>query len=161
MDALLAQDTSLLRCRRLITRAPEAGGEDYEAVDEATFERMVDTKKLALWWRAHGLLYGIPRETKDQLATGRDVLANLSRSKLEEASHIFPTLVVLSITAPADVLAKRLESRGRETQADIEARLARPAPALPSHVPVIHAVNDGPLHVCVAYIRSQLHAEHV
>jgi ribose 1,5-bisphosphokinase PhnN len=51
---------------------------------------------------------------------------------------------VIVVTAPADVLAARLVSRGREGAADIAGRLARDVP-LPEGVATETVVNDATL----------------
>jgi ribose 1,5-bisphosphokinase len=47
---------------------------------------------------------------------------------------------VIEITAPAEILARRLAARGRESEADIAARLAREAVPVDADVTI---VNDG------------------
>jgi ribose 1,5-bisphosphokinase len=71
------------------------------------------------------LKYGIPAEVSVSLANGNLVVANGSRSALHRFQAVFPRLKVVNVTARAEVLATRLEARGRETQEDIMARLAR------------------------------------
>lgn len=132
----LAGDARFVFARRSITRPAEAGGEDHEPLTETTFV----TREFALQWQAHGLHYGIPRSIENDLAAGRVVLANLSRRVLAEAGARYP-LAVLEITAPPTVLAARLAARGRETEADIAARLAREAP-LPPGLRLLRVVND-------------------
>ena len=155
MNALVEARHGMVRARRVITRAPEAGGEDYEPVDAATFCARAERGDFALWWHAHGLYYGIPQAVQQTLAEGRDVIANLSRGKLEEAGSTFKRLHVLSITAPAEVLAARLAARGREDVDDIRRRLDRSAPSLPPHLTVTLLSNDGALETCVS---QALHA---
>jgi phosphonate metabolism protein PhnN/1,5-bisphosphokinase (PRPP-forming) len=123
--------------RRVITRPAEAGGEDHEAVTEAEFLQ----RSFALQWGAHGLHYGIPADIADDLVLGRTVIANVSRGAIAEAASCFPVFVV-EVIAPAEVLAARLSTRGRETAADVVARLARSI-ALPDGVPVVRLMNDG------------------
>lgn len=128
--------------RRSITRPASAGGEDHDPTDRDAFLRRRDAGGFALWWEAHGLLYGIPRDIEADLAAGRCVVANLSRGALAEAASRYP-LLVLEITAPPEILAARLAARGREDPATIAARLAREAP-LPPSLRVRRVVNDGP-----------------
>lgn len=108
--------------RRVITR-PHGPGEDYESVSEAEFLK----RDFALSWSAHGLRYGIPKSIEQDLAEGRVVIINVSRAVIADARKRYSALV-FEITAPVDILAQRLAARGRETEADIKARLAR-APA--------------------------------
>ncbi|WP_428483130.1 phosphonate metabolism protein/1,5-bisphosphokinase (PRPP-forming) PhnN [Rhodopila sp.] len=132
----LGDNPSFRFVRRVITRPADAGGEDHEAVSEAAFAG----REFALHWHAHGLDYGIPANIDADLARGVVVVANVSRGVIADAASRFPVRVI-EVTAPPDVLAKRLMARGRETAAEIARRLARSVP-LPSHVPVDTVVND-------------------
>jgi len=111
--------------RRVITRDGDAGGEDHLAVSDAGFASMEQAGSFAVWWEAHGLKYGIPAEVSVSLARGHIVVANGSRSALHRFQAAFPRLKVINVTARPEVLAGRLEARGRETHEDIMARLAR------------------------------------
>jgi ribose 1,5-bisphosphokinase len=114
--------------RRLITRPAMAGAEDHDSCDEAAFAAARARGELALSWRAHGLHYGIPRCELAGVVVGEVVIANISRSEIAAAEMLAERVVVIEISAPATVLAKRLAARGRESEADIAARLAREAP---------------------------------
>jgi ribose 1,5-bisphosphokinase len=149
MAAAQAHRPDLVMVRRVITRAPDAGGEDFDAVTEAEFLNRRDAGAFALWWQAHGLYYGIPASIDDALAEGRDVVFNGSRGVLSEASEKYPGLVVLLITASDAVLAERLAARGRESAADIAARLKRAAFALPAGLNIREIRNDGALEDAV------------
>ncbi|CDM55973.1 guanylate kinase (GMP kinase) protein [Rhizobium favelukesii] len=111
--------------RRVITRDSEAGGEHHLAVSDQGFASMEQAGSFSVWWEAHGLKYGIPAEVSVSLAQGNLVVANGSRSALHHFKAVFPRLKVINVTARAEVLASRLEARGRETHEDIMARLAR------------------------------------
>jgi len=131
--------------RRVVTRPAEAGGEDHVAVDAHTFAAWRDAGRFALHWSAHGLDYGVPREIETALAAGRAVVVNVSRTVVDPARIGFAPVVVVMVTAPPEVLARRLADRGRETEADMAARLARTAPLPPPGPDVVTVVNDGPL----------------
>ena len=152
--AALAGDARIRFVRRAITRPAEAGGEDHRALTEAEFAAELAAGGFALHWQAHGLRYGIPRDIEDDLAQGRVVAANLSRSVLAEAGARYP-LLVLEITAPLEVLAARLAARGREDAADVAARLAREA-AVPPGLALRRVMNDGPVEAGVAAVVAAL-----
>ncbi|MGC4409008.1 phosphonate metabolism protein/1,5-bisphosphokinase (PRPP-forming) PhnN [Allorhizobium sp. NPDC080224] len=137
----------ILFVRRMITRPKDSIGEDHEPVTAETFEALVRSRAFAVYWKAHGLGYGIPADVHDDLAAGRVVIVNGSRSALEGFRAAFPQLLVVNVTARPDVLAKRLAARGRETAADIEARLARATDPLPEDVKVVTIDNSGDLAV--------------
>ncbi|WP_371441579.1 phosphonate metabolism protein/1,5-bisphosphokinase (PRPP-forming) PhnN [Rhodovulum sp. ES.010] len=147
--------------RRVVTRAPEAGGEPCEPVTEAEFARRLADGAFALHWRAHGLSYGIPAAIDVWLAEGRDVLFNGSRAVLAEAMARYPDLRVLHVTACVGTLAERLAARGRESAAQIAARLARAEYALPAGLSVTEIPNDGPLDAAVDALLAALQPERV
>jgi phosphonate metabolism protein PhnN/1,5-bisphosphokinase (PRPP-forming) len=135
----LAARPGLRLVRRVITRPSDAGGEEFEGVTSEEFRARRDRGDFALDWEAHGLCYGIPRV---QLDGPGDVIFNGSRAALPRAAGVFPDLRVILITAPDAVLASRLAARGRETAADIRARLARADFDLPPGIAAQVVVND-------------------
>ena len=140
--SLVAADTRMVWLRRVVTRPADPTEPFVPATDEA-FDAMIPD--FALHWGAHGLRYGVPRSQIAALGPGETGVVNLSRGVLGRAAGALPRLAVLSVTAPASVLAERLSARGRETRADIAARLARPAPPVPEGLPVLILDNGGPL----------------
>ncbi|UVM40114.1 phosphonate metabolism protein/1,5-bisphosphokinase (PRPP-forming) PhnN [Pseudomonas sp. B21-017] len=113
--------------RRVITRSAESVGEDAIEVSREEFERRRNNGDFALSWQANGLDYGIPVRIDQWLKEGRDVLINASRGHLTEAQQRYPTLLPVLLTVKDDVLRERLLRRGRESPAEIEARLRRNA----------------------------------
>jgi ribose 1,5-bisphosphokinase len=144
---MVARDPSLGWVRRAITR-PASGTEPFESVSMAEFARRRDAGGFALHWEAHGLRYGIPMAALEEVRGGATRLANLSRGMLVEAREVFPRLLVLSVTARPEMIARRLSGRGRETATQIAARLARHAP-LPAGLEIVELSNDGPLDQAV------------
>lgn len=156
MAGMVAARPGLRLVRRSITRAPDLGGEAYEALSPAAFENAVQDGAFCLHWRAHGLRYGIPADVLDDLRAGRDCLCNFSRSALGQAARAVPALLVLNITASPAVLAARLAARGRETPDEILGRLAQADKPLPDGLAVVHLANDGALADTVARALSAL-----
>jgi phosphonate metabolism protein PhnN/1,5-bisphosphokinase (PRPP-forming) len=154
----LAADPRLHWARRVITRPESAGGEPFEGVDQAEFDRRQAQGEFALHWQAHGLRYGVPKAQLTALGEGRDVLVNGSRGAMAQAWAAYPDLRVIVITAPAEVLADRLAARGREGRADILARLSRAKLPLPEGLPVIEIVNDDTPAAGVARLLQALRA---
>lgn len=138
----VAASPALHWARRCITRPETPGGEPFIGLSQPDYARKCADGEFALHWTAHGLSYGIAVEEFAPLADGRDVLFNGSRAALAAALARFPDLTVLRISAPSRVLAERLMARGRETAAEIEARLARASYDLPEGLPVIDIAND-------------------
>jgi ribose 1,5-bisphosphokinase len=95
-------------------------------------------------WQAHGLFYGIGIEVESWRRAGLVVVVSGSRAHfdahLAAAEGVTPVLV----TCAADILAKRLLARGRETAQQISERLDR-APAPPTHPALVTIDNSGPI----------------
>lgn len=120
-----AATRGVLCAHRYITRPAHAGGENHVALSEEEFRSREQRGLFALSWQAHGLHYGIGSEVLHWLGHGLHVLVNGSRAALPLARERFDNLQVVLITASAECIAQRLALRGRETQADIAARLRR------------------------------------
>lgn len=137
----LARRPDLVLARRVITRPESAGGEPHEETTEENFIRRRDAGEFIFWWEAHGLFYGVPRTVLDQVRAGKTVIYNGSRKALPRNRDAWPELEIVVVTAPDEVLAARLAERGRETEADIRARLARASEPAPEGARIV--MNDG------------------
>ena len=125
----LAGDERYLFPRRVVTRPAVASLEDHDSVTPGEFALRAANGAYALSWEAHGLRYGLPASIRDDIAAGRVVVMNGSRAMVGAARETFPGTVVILVDASADVRAQRLAGRGRESAAEVAARLAREAPA--------------------------------
>lgn len=161
IDGIVAAVPGMQRVKRVITRAPELGGEDFDPATPECFERGVEAGRFCIHWRAHGLRYGIPVSALESAQNGAQIVGNLSRGQLGHAHAVFPRLNVLLITASPQVLADRLAARGRETEADVARRLARVVDPLPSHLDVTEISNDGRLEDTIAQALRALDMEKV
>jgi ribose 1,5-bisphosphokinase len=130
--------------RRWITTAADRG-EQHHPLSVEEFVVAVGRGSFALHWHAHDLHYAIGREIDDTLRTGGHVVANVSRTVIEEARVRYGRRRVIGITAPTGIVAERLAARGRESVADIEKRLGRASLATPPGNDVVEFVNDRPL----------------
>ncbi len=139
----LADDRGVLFAQRQITRPAAAGGEAHIPIGESEFAAREAAGAFALSWRAHGLAYGVGVEIDSQLAAGLRVVVNVSRQVLNIARHRYGAIRVVSVTADPRVLAKRLRSRARETEAEIAARLARAAAVEVAGDDVVIVRNEG------------------
>jgi ribose 1,5-bisphosphokinase len=120
-------DSSVGFVRRVITRPVDGETEDHISVSPEDFAIMNQGHRFAVSWEAHGLHYGIPVETLDELAAGRTLICNGSRGALAAFTGAFVSLAVIEVSARPEVIAERLALRGRETPSEIERRLARVA----------------------------------
>jgi len=140
-----AEEARVRFVRRVITRPADAGGEAHEAIDAEGFRERAAKGGFAVSWEAHGLSYGIPRETLDALATGVTLVANGSRSALPAFADAYTRLKVVVITARPDILAARLAARGRESAEGIAKRLDRAVPEIVVAADTVVIDNSGAL----------------
>ena len=87
--------------------------EDNEQVSLAAFRQALARGEFAMHWEAHGHCYALPRAIDDEIRAGRTVVANVSRTVWHAMRHAYADVVVVSITAPPEVLAERLAARAR------------------------------------------------
>jgi phosphonate metabolism protein PhnN/1,5-bisphosphokinase (PRPP-forming) len=146
----LAADRNFVFPRRFITRAADAGGEDHVALTREAFAQRRADSGFLLSWTAHGLDYGIPADLTTALDEGRTVVVNGSRAVIGEARDRYQPLVVIEVTAPPEILASRLAARGRESPAEIAARLSRAVAERPAGPETVRLCNDGTLDVAIA-----------
>ncbi len=153
----LAGDEQFVFPQRAITRPKESGGEDHRALTEHEFEAEEAAGMFVLTWRAHDLAYGVPEVIENDLDAGRSVIVNVSRSIIENARQKFERLRIISVTASSAVIAERLRNRGRETEDDIQKRIARAEAYAVTGPDVIELSNDGSLDEAVEALVSVLH----
>ena len=110
--------------RRLVTR-PVNGWEDHASLSMEAFDYGVAADAFALSWRAHGIGYALERTVQDAVRDGAVVVANISRGSIEDARRRFGRAYVVLVTAPPDIIAARLSLRGRDSAADMHARMER------------------------------------
>ncbi len=127
---------SKLGARRVITRDAVLDVEDHDTLDPDQFDLRRRCGGFALDWEAHGLRYAVPASIDAAMMVGRVAVANVSRAVIAQATEKYPQCHVLLITATPEARAERLAQRGRESEAEIAARLAREGAALPTGVPV-------------------------
>lgn len=156
--AALAGDPAWVFARRHITRPEQAGGEPHIAVSEAEFARAAAAGAFLVSWQSHGLSYGLAMALRDDLLAGRSVIANVSRTVIGALAAALPRVEVIVVTAPVEVRAGRLAGRGRETEADIAARLRREVPDPPPGVPTSTVLNDADRETGIARFLACLRA---
>ena len=152
--AALSDSTAHHFVRRDITRPADAGGEDHNPVTVAEFDAIQKEGGYCLSWGAYNLRYGIPKAIETELAAGRHVIVNVSRSLIGQAREMFPDVRVVNITVPREILERRLRGRGRESEEDIQRRLERAEAFTLEGPDVITFINDRPLDDSVAAFKA-------
>ncbi|MFR9233368.1 MAG: guanylate kinase [Eisenbergiella massiliensis] len=116
----------------MTTRKPRPGeeeGKSYFFVDKDTFEETIAKDGLIEYASYCGNYYGTPREYVEAcLDNGRDVILEIEIQGALKVKEKFPEALLLFIMPPsAEVLKRRLEGRGTESEEVICQRIARAA----------------------------------
>ena len=158
IEALCKQLPNIKRVKRYITREQQkAGGEDSYNIDFDTFGKLERDGGFAFSWSAHHLKYGLPITIFDEINVGKSLIANISRSILDQLSDKFEYYEVILITASDKILAERLEKRGRESKAQIEERLARSSFTIPNGISPLIIRNETTVEDAVSKIIASIY----
>jgi ribose 1,5-bisphosphokinase len=122
--AACTDDVNIVFPRRVVTREASSS-EDNESLSPDAFQRALQQGAFAMHWEAHGHCYALPKAIDDDIRAGRTVIVNVSRMVVEAIRRSYADVVVVSITAPPQILAERLATRARSSDGQIEARLRR------------------------------------
>tara|TARA_E500000075_G_C6961887_1_gene305669 strand:- start:467 stop:1030 length:564 start_codon:yes stop_codon:yes gene_type:complete len=158
IEALCKQLPNIKRVKRYITREQQkAGGEDSYNIDFDTFRKLERDGGFAFSWSAHHLKYGLPITIFDEINAGTILIANISRSILDQLSDKFEYYEIILITASDKILAERLEKRGRESKAQIEERLARSSFTIPNGISPLIIRNETTVEDAVSKIIASIY----
>jgi len=119
-----ADDGRIVFPRRVVTRQASQAEDNDELTSDA-FRQALMRGEFALHWEAHGHSYALPRRIEEDIRAGRTVVINVSRTVIDAVRRAYTNVVVVSITAPPEVLAERLKMRARGSDGKIENRLSR------------------------------------
>jgi ribose 1,5-bisphosphokinase len=122
--AACTDDINIVFPRRVVTREASSS-EDNESLSPDAFQSALQQGAFAMHWEAHGHCYALPKAIDDDIRAGRTVIVNVSRMVVAAMRRSYADVVVVSITAPPQILAERLATRARSSDGQIEARLRR------------------------------------
>lgn len=110
-------------------REGEIEGEKYHFVSREEFEEMINKKELLEYNEYIGNFYGTPKApVVDWMNKGYDVILEIDVNGAFKVKKKMPEAVmVFMLPKSMDVLQKRLEKRGTESQENIEKRLQQAA----------------------------------
>lgn len=148
---------AVMVAHRYITRAPHVESENFISLSTAEFTHRRDQGLFAMYWHSYAVQYGIGIEIDHWLAAGQTVLVNGARRYLLDAWLRYPALQPILVSVNETTLRSRLFSRGRETEEQIDERLAqaRKLQATMQQLPaaqqskIHHIDNNGHLSVAI------------
>jgi ribose 1,5-bisphosphokinase len=142
---LLSADAPVVFAHRYITRPAGSGGENHVALSVEEFALRRAHGLFAFHWQAHGNHYGIGREIHAWRKAGLTVVVSGSREHFQKLDSDDEDTYPVLITAPAERLAERLATRGREDGRATTARLQRGTEYQVIDPRLVTIVNDGTL----------------
>jgi ribose 1,5-bisphosphokinase len=122
--AACADDSGIVFPRRVVTREASSF-EDNEQLSLDAFRHARSQGNFAVDWEAHGHCYALSRAIDDDIRARRTVVANVSRTVVEALRRAYADVVVILVTAPAEILAERLAARARGSDGRLADRLGR------------------------------------
>jgi len=127
--ALLGRRPDLFFSVSVTTRDPRPGeveGVHYRFVSRDGFQALIERGDLLEWVEVFGERYGTPAETiEEALRLGRDVLLEVDVQGAASVRARVPEAVLIFLQPPSEEeLARRLRTRGTESEADLDRRLA-------------------------------------
>lgn len=107
-------------------RKGEIAGVTYNYLTVDEFKSLIDEDKMLEWAVYNGNYYGTPKEKIEKtLEEGKDVLLEIEPQGAMQVKAKLPEAVMMFIVPPSmQVLRERLVNRGRESEEEIEKRIA-------------------------------------
>lgn len=142
------------------TRAPrsnETDGADYNFVDHASFDAMVDDDAFAEWAEVHGNRYGTSRAAVERaLVEGHDVVFDVDYQGGRALSDKWPddSLKIFILPPDLSTLESRLKRRATDSADVIQRRLRKAIEELEYHTEYQHLIVNDDLEQAYATLRA-------
>ncbi len=162
---LLADEPELVMSVSATTRPIRPGevdGRDYHFVDLDRFRQMVADHDFIEWAHVFGHRYGTPKAPVEaELAAGRDVLFDIDWQGAQQLFQIAGGDVVRVFVLPPSMeeLHDRLRKRATDTDAVIDARMARAAAEVSHWDGYDYVLVNDEVETCFAGVKTILAAE--
>src|SRR5574338_725201 len=143
-------------------RPGEVDGIDYHFVDDAEFDRLIDTGEFVEWAPVFGFRYGTPKApVKDALREGRDILFDIDWQGTQQLhSAMGEDLVRIFILPPSmEELGRRLRARGTDPQEVIADRMLRASGEISHWAEYDYVLINRDMDQCLAEVRTIVAAE--
>ena len=146
------------------TRAPRPGevdGRDYQYMDRATFERLIEAEELLEWAQVHGDLYGTPRSNlRSAWDEGLHLLLDIDVQGARQLRAVQPDAVTIFLLPPSyERLVDRLRNRGSEDRSSFRKRMRSALAELAEVERFDYVVVNDDLEDAVRAVESVIAAE--
>jgi|KBSSwiStaDraftv2_1062776.scaffolds.fasta_scaffold00117_4 guanylate kinase len=143
-------------------RPGEVNDRDYHFIDDAEFERWIQTDQFAEWAYVFDHRYGSPKEPiKEALKDGRDILFDIDWQGTQQLRGAFGTDLVRIFVLPPSMqeLERRLRARGTDSEDVIESRMRRAASEIGHWGEYDYVLINEDMDHCLAEVRAIIDAE--
>lgn len=161
----LVQILPNLRLSRSYTSRParfgERNGVDYNFIDRARFERMIQEDAFLEWADVFGNLYGTSAEdTERMLAAGQDVVLVIDvQGARQVKAHGVDHTSIFVMPPSYRVLEHRLRGRSKDSEEQMQRRLATARAEVDSYVDYDYVVVNDRLEPTVVRLQEIIAAE--
>jgi len=143
-------------------RPGEVNDRDYHFIDDAEFERWIQTDQFVEWAYVFDHRYGSPKEPiKEALKDGRDILFDIDWQGTQQLRGAFGTDLVRIFVLPPSMqeLERRLRARGTDSEDVIESRMRRAASEIGHWGEYDYVLINEDMDHCLAEVRAIIDAE--
>jgi guanylate kinase len=162
---LLESDPDVTMSVSVTTRPKRPGeveGVDYHFVDEAEFDRLIETGEFVEWAPVFGYRYGTPKApVKDALREGRDILFDIDWQGTQQLhSAMGEDLVRIFILPPSmPELERRLRERGTDPEDVVADRMHRAAGEIGHWAEYDYVLVNADMDKCLGKVQTIVNAE--
>jgi len=142
-------------------REGEQDGVDYNFVSRERFEAMIAGDQFLEWAEIYGNMYGTSLvDTERRLAGGDDIVLVIDVQGARKVRRRGVPLVSIFVLPPSsDVLAERLRRRSKDSEEDIQTRLAVARGEVRAFTEYDFVVVNDEVDPCVERLRTIVNAE--
>lgn len=143
-------------------RPGEVNDRDYHFIDDAEFERWIQTDQFAEWAYVFDHRYGSPKEPiKEALKDGRDILFDIDWQGTQQLRGAFGTDLVRIFVLPPSMqeLERRLRARGTDSEEVVESRMRRAASEIGHWGEYDYVLINEDMDHCLAEVQAIIDAE--
>ena len=144
-------------------RPGEIDGVNYQFIDHATFESMVETAAFLEHARVFSNLYGTSQKwVEETLRQGIDVILEIDWQGAMQVRHLMPNTVSVFILPPSlACLRQRLTGRGTDPDVVINARMAEALSEMSHYVEADYLILNDDFTTALAQFQALITSQHL
>jgi len=144
-------------------RPGEVNGVNYNFIDHATFESMLERAEFLESARVFSNMYGTSQKwVMDTLVQGLDVILEIDWQGAQQVRKLMPDTVSLFILPPSlACLRQRLTGRGQDDPSVIDARMSEAMSEMSHYVEADYLIINDDFTTALAQFQALITAQHI